>query len=115
MAGSSNLAHSNMTRVFELFSRARRAVITESGRAQGGGGQLAPPAPVIRERVRSMLDESCPGLIGHASAEIISGLTLNARTNGRMPRWRCRVKVETFYADMYDTCEHLAHRTCPHC
>ena len=53
--------------------------------------------------MRRWLDESCPGLIGHGSHEIISGLTLNERTSGRLPRWRCRVKVHTFYAGMYDS------------
>ena len=64
-----------------------------------------PPPEVVRRRVRAALDEGCPGLIGHASAEVISGLTLNGRSEGRLPRWRCRVRVETFYADMYDTCD----------
>ena len=53
--------------------------------------------------MRSYLDASCPGLIGHNSAVLRSGLTLNDRSNGRLPRWRGRVRVETFYADMYDT------------
>ena len=64
-----------------------------------------PPAAVVRSRVRAMLDESCPGLIGHASATVTSAITLNERGSGRLPRWRCRVQVETYYADMYDTCD----------
>jgi len=94
------LSAGNLTRVFELFSRARRAIITESGRAQGGGDRLLPPAQVLQERVRAMLVESCPGLIGHTSAEITSGLTLNERGGGRLARYRCRVKVVT--ADTQD-------------
>ena len=71
------LSDGNLTKVFSLFSRARRTVIVETGRAQGGGGQLMPPPEVVRKRVRAVLDETCPGLIGHAGAEVISGLTLN--------------------------------------
>ena len=33
-------------------------------------------------------------------SQVISGLTLNGRAEGRLPRWRCRVRVQTFYADM---------------
>jgi hypothetical protein len=103
------LSNNDLARVFQLFSRARRRIILEAGRAQGGGGQLDLPESQIRRRVRSLLDESCPRLIGHGSSEIISGLTLNGRgTSGAvrtLPRWRCRVKVETFYPEMYDTCD----------
>ena len=99
------LSDSDLMRVYQLFSRARRAIIVESGRAQGGGDALTPPTHQLRERVRAAVDASCPGLIGHASAEILSGLTVCGRTDGRMPQWRCRVRVETFYADMYDTCD----------
>ena len=96
------LADSKLISVYELFSRARRAILSETVRAQGGSGQLEPSALEIQRRVRNGLDESCPGLIGHGSHEIISGLTLNDRGGGRLPRWRCRVKVDTFHADMYD-------------
>ena len=99
------LSSTDLIGTYELFSRARRSIIVESGCAQGGGTALAlaPPPDVLRKRVRQTLDEfQCPGLIGHASHEVISGLTLNERTNGRIPQYRCRVKVETFYADMYD-------------
>lgn len=88
------LSSNQLTRAFELFSPARRAIITESE-----AGNECPSASVLRKRVRDALDTRCPGLIGHASAEITSGLTLN---DGR---WRCRVKVQTFYAEMYDTCD----------
>ena len=70
---------------------------------------LRPPDSQIRRRVRSLLDESCPLLIGHGSSEIISGLTLNGRVSENavrtLPRWRCRVKVQTYYPEMYDTCD----------
>lgn len=99
------LSDYKLTRVFQLFSRARRAILTEEGRSQGGGGQLDPPPIEIQRRVRRALDTTCPGLIGHGSSEIISGLTLNEEGGGRLPRWCGRVKVDTFYSDMYDTCD----------
>lgn len=99
------LSEARLPRVFQLFSRARRAMIMESGRAQGGGGQLDPPPQEVQRRVRRMLDASCPGLIGHGSHEIVSGLTLDQGGDGRMPRWGCRVRVHTFHPDMYDTCD----------
>lgn len=74
------LSDGNLTKVFSLFSRARRTIIVETGRAQGGGGQLMPPPEVVRRRVRAVLDEACPGLIGHAGAEVSSGLTLHGRS-----------------------------------
>jgi hypothetical protein len=74
------LSDGNLTKVFSLFSRARRTVIVETGRAQGGGGQLMPPPEVVRRRVRALLDQACPGLIGHAGAEVFSGLALHDRS-----------------------------------
>ena len=99
------LSDSKLVRVYELFSRARRAILSETGRAQGGCGQLEPSALEIQRRVRRLLDESCPGLIGHGSHEVISGLTLNDGGGRLLPRWRCRVKVDIFYADRYDECD----------
>ena len=91
------LSDSRLDKVYNLFSRARRAILTEDGRAQGGSGLLDPPPLECQRRVRRALDEKCPGLIGHGSHEIISGLTLNERVDGRLPRWCCRVKVNIFF------------------
>ena len=99
------LSTNDLQTAYSLCSRAWRAIIVEEGRAQGGGGQLDPPADVVRRRLRSALDETCPGLIGHGWAEIVSGLAINDRANGRLPRYTARVKVKTFHADMYDACD----------
>ena len=96
------LSAGNLTRTFELFSRARRAVIVEDGRSQGGGGMLDRTLDV-EARVRHVLETSCPGLLFHASSEVISGLAINGRSGGRLPRWRGRVKVRTFSAEMFDS------------
>lgn len=88
------LSDSRLVLVYQLFAPARRAILSDDD-------QLTPPPIDIQRRVRRALDESCPGLIGHGSHEIISGLALH----GRLPRWRCRVKVDVFHADLYDGCD----------
>ena len=48
---------------------------------------------MLRRRVRAALRESCPGLLGHSSATILSALQLEEKNKGRLPHWRCRVRV----------------------
>ena len=91
------LSEAQLIRAYKLFSPARRAVMSGAGRE--AYNDLSPLD--IQRRVRAALDDLCPGLIGHGSHEIISGLTLH----GGLPRWRCRVKVDVFHADMYDDCD----------
>ena len=88
------LRQQDIQRVFDLFSRARRAVFTEHGRAQGGGQALVDEAARLR-RVEAALEQSCPGLLGHSTAEILSTLQVQARERGRLPQWCCRVRTAT--------------------
>ena len=37
----------------------------------------------------------CPGLLGHRAAEIVSSLGDPAPQEGLLPKWRCRVKVNS--------------------
>ena len=74
--------------IYSLFSRARRAIFAEQGRAQGSGA--APPPDVLYRRVEAALPA---GLLAHESSTILSALTLNERENGRLPRFACRCSI----------------------
>lgn len=80
----------DIPQIFTLFSRARRRIFEDHGRAQS----CPPPRDVLYQRVFEALETSCPGLIGHSSASILSALYLKEnRDDGLMPRWCCRVQI----------------------
>jgi len=87
------LSSRDIPAAFSLFSRARRSIFEEGGRAQGGCAALV-NQQALHSRVEAALDEACPGLLGHATADVLSVLQLADRRDGRLPRWRCRVRVE---------------------
>ena len=89
MAQLDALRDADIEKVYSLFSRARRAIFADYGRAQS----CPPPPRVLHRRVRAALRESCPGLLGHSSATILSALQLEEKNKGRLPHWRCRVRV----------------------
>ena len=88
------LAARDLPAVYALFSRARRSVLEQTGRAQSS----RPPAATLFSLLNASLEATCPGLLGHSHAEITAALTLHieseARGAGRrLPRWRCRVRL----------------------
>ena len=85
----SALRSRDLPQVYHLFSRARRAIFAEQGRAQGSGA--APPPAVLHRRMESALPA---GLLNHESSTILSALSLNERENGRLPRFACRVRCD---------------------
>ena len=78
----------DVDRALSLFSRARRTMFADAGRAQS----CPPPRDLLLRRVTASLREGCPGLLGHTSCEILSGLQIDEQ-RGRLPRFRCRVRV----------------------
>ena len=84
----SALRSRDLPQVYHLFSRARRAIFAEQGRAQGSGA--APPPAVLHRRMESALPA---GLLSHESSTILSALSLNERENGRLPRFACRCSL----------------------
>jgi len=55
---------------YALFSRARRRFFEEEGRAQSS----RPPDETLDAIVADYLTAGCPGLLGHARAEIVSAV-----------------------------------------
>jgi len=78
---------------FRLFSRARRLGIQDAARRDVRESKL--PAERVHAAVAEMLLRSCPGLIGHSSAQIVSSLGDSDPGGGLLPRWSFRVKVDS--------------------
>lgn len=95
------LSNGNLTRVYELFSVTRRRMMADGGAGRSTEALESVSHLQVARWVRRELDVSSPGLIGHGSHTIMSGLTLDEGAGRLPPRWRCRVKVDTYYADMY--------------
>ena len=85
-----------LPRVFALFSRARRLLITES--AKRDMRESGVPRERLLARLEEMLDGDTPGLLGHESAELDAALDLGGgggpAAGRRLPRFTCRVCVD---------------------
>jgi hypothetical protein len=82
----------DLPQTFRLFSRARRLAIEEGTRRDMRESNLEPDR--VYAAMLGMLKLDCPGLIGHATSEIVGSLGDPEPQRGCLPRWICRVKVD---------------------
>ena len=102
------LAELDLPTAFHLFSRYRRLQIEEASRRD------APDLSVeiadartnnvecndVYDKMRNILLDACPDLVGHTRSEIVSALPLGGE-DGRLKRWRCKVKVRRRFEREY--------------
>ena len=77
--------------VYDLLSRARRLEIEEMSRPDV---RAAATPERVYAALSTELSCNCPGLVGHVSAEVVASLSDPEPPRGRLPLWRCRVKVD---------------------
>lgn len=92
MAHLAALRRRDADNVFKLFSRAQRLAIEDSVRRDVR--EKRPPPEKLHDTVIDMLEDSCPGLLGHDTSEIVTALSDPAPKPGLLPKSVVRVRVD---------------------
>lgn len=83
----------DMAAAFQLFSRARRLAIRDGARRDVREFNVKQEDVYVA--LALMLTQSCPGLIGHNSHEVLASVGDPSPTAGRLPQHRARVRVRS--------------------
>lgn len=90
----SALRAADLPEAYRLLSRARRLAIDEAARRDVREFHLKPE--LAHAALGEILKRDAPGLLGHASSEIVASLGDPEPPSGLLPKWTFRVRVDGF-------------------
>ena len=88
----SALRAADLPEAYRLLSRARRLAIDEAARRDVREFHLKPE--LAHAALGEILKRDAPGLLGHASSEIVASLGDPEPPSGLLPKWTFRVRVD---------------------